>query len=267
MGGNGFPSGEIVALYFDDTSHRLSTPGPPANGLGSFDTQPVDLPNSVASGTHHICADTGAAGFPQLVVVKACATFEVVTVPVQPPKITVSVGYGELVELLDVTGSGFPGYAFMSGFIDGNELSLGQVSRIGLGSDSRGAFRWNTVWLPYEYYTPYGTVALSNGPHEFCVLVTKSTDKVCAQFVIQGAPPPAAGATPTSPPQAVTTPPRQNQQTPSPSQPAGPFAIAARNAANRLPVPVPLIGLAILILLALGAVGWVKFSRSRSRRI
>jgi hypothetical protein len=248
IGGNGFPAGEIVALYFDDTGHRLSTPGPPANGLGTFDVQPFDVPSFVAAGAHSVCGDTGAASIPQPVVVKACAAFEVVAVTAQPPKITVSVSYGDQVELLALSGTGFPPYSTMSGFIDGKELSLGLVSRFGLGSDSHGVIQWNTVWLPYEYYTPYGTVPLSNGPHVFCVLVTKSTDKVCAQFEIQGGPPPA---TPTS----------------SPSPSARPVAIAARNTANRLPASVPLIGLAILILLALGAVAWVKFSRSRSRGI
>ena len=256
MSGSGFPAGEVVALYFDIPQLHLSTPGPVADAQGSFQAQPTRIPFGSSDGVHVICGDTGATGGTQPVVVKTCANFEVVNIPARDQKVSVTVDPApEGGVRLTVTGSGFPPFVPMGGSTDGTLLAMPRtvIGPLELDTDQQGAFLWPTFTLAFEYYDSLGhPIALSNGRHEFCAFtVPVETASACGQFAIQGAP--------------SAIPPSSARATPSPSP--NPIVIAAQDTANRLPIPVRLIGLAILILLAFGAVAWLKISKSRARGV
>jgi hypothetical protein len=90
ISGNGFPRGEVVALYVDVPGPYLFNPGPRADSSGAI-TAAIVWPDKNYDTTHHldpstpgphtICGDTGYPGSTQPIAAKACATFNVLAVP------------------------------------------------------------------------------------------------------------------------------------------------------------------------------------------
>jgi hypothetical protein len=270
MQGFGFPAGEIVTLLFEPPSTPLSTPGPFADAEGSFTPQPIRIPQGVVDGIHSVC------GVTEHLVVKKCADFEVVNVPAGDRRIAVVADQASDGLALRVDGSGFPPSVPMSASIDGRQLAVFAANgALELTTDFQGAFHWTTVQWAFEYRDGSGRlIPLGNGAHTFCAFVqTSSAVNACALFPVLGAPTAASpsvaptAASPSVAPIAASPSVASSAALATPSPPAGPPPTAIQDVANRLPIPVRWLGLAILILAAMGAVVWVRFSRSRNRGI
>ena len=84
ISGQGFPSGQIVALYIDSPDPYIGQPGAVVQPDGSFQFpfqwpdnswDPSHKVNPGTPGPHQVCADTSWPGSQQTRAVKACAEF------------------------------------------------------------------------------------------------------------------------------------------------------------------------------------------------
>jgi hypothetical protein len=109
VSGNGFPAGEIVALYIDSPNPYIGNPppGPRADDQGAFQntfTWPggnYDSSHSVdptKPGPHQVCGDTGYPGSQQPLSAKACAAFVAIAIPSPSPP-TSYPGPGQLISV------------------------------------------------------------------------------------------------------------------------------------------------------------------------
>ena len=82
--GKGFPPNELVALYIDEPSVYIGTPGPTADAQGAFhksitwpgaDYDVTGQVNPSTPGIHTICGDTSYPGHAPPLEAKACAQF------------------------------------------------------------------------------------------------------------------------------------------------------------------------------------------------
>jgi len=82
--GKGFPPNELVALYIDEPSVYIGTPGPLADAQGAFhksitwpgaDYDVTGQVNPSTPGVHTICGDTSYPGHAPPLEAKACAQF------------------------------------------------------------------------------------------------------------------------------------------------------------------------------------------------
>ena len=86
--GSGFPPNELVALYIDEPSVYIGTPGPMADAQGAFhksitwpgaDYDVTGQVNPSTPGVHTICGDTNYPGHNPPLEAKACARFIVIS--------------------------------------------------------------------------------------------------------------------------------------------------------------------------------------------
>jgi hypothetical protein len=91
--GSGYPPDEFVALYIDQPSPYIGTPGPRADAQGAFKFQYVwpdqtyDVAHKVnpsSPGVHSVCGDTNYGSVSQQFPGKACTQFVVEGTPASP---------------------------------------------------------------------------------------------------------------------------------------------------------------------------------------